>query len=477
MKITLDTPMKLSRLLSEVPKANLPEEDPTIFAVVTDSREAGPGDLFFALCGSRENGADYVGEALAKGALAVTNRTFPGAVLVSDPERALLAAAKQYRTTLTSCRAAIAVTGSAGKSTTKEFLSSLLADTFVVHATKGNENNRIGVSYTLLSAPAATQILICELGMNARGEIAPLSEAVRPDLAVITSVGCAHIGNLGSRTLIAKEKADVTAGMHGGTVLVPAEEPLLDEIPGRKTFSVSTEDADYRLEKIEEQPGKTTLRLRTENGKSRPFTVRLFGDANLSCLAAAVAAALEVGVPENKIPDLAEKIPPEKTRQRLLRTSDICFLDDSYNASPEAVLSALSLFRYYGNRPKSALLGDMLELGGETERLHRKIGRAAAKAGIRNLYTFGVYGRFLAEGAEEGGLSSSHVFCNFDVCAPAVTAKQIFDHRTPGELILCKGAHALALSRVFDEMPALTHAPVSALSALPDIGAKGSEKF
>lgn len=422
-----------------------------IRAVVTHSAEAGPGDLFFAMRGENGSGEDHLAEAAARGALTVSAVSTQASLLVENTEAALLRLAAAYRRMLP-LRHAVAITGSMGKTTVKELLAALLRQTghaHRMHLTPGNYNNALGLSLTLLSAAADTELLIAECGMNHAGELSALSQTLRPDLAVITAVGTAHVGHFGSRELLARAKCEITDGMTGGGVLVPAEESLLIALPRRETFSIEEQQADCYLQIVKSDLGGSELILHLP-GEPSPAPVRcpLFGRGTLHCLAAALAAARHLGVSGAALRESCATLNRDLTRQRLRSAGAITLLDDSYNASPESVVDALHTLTLYPGR-HCALLGDMLELGSETEAQHRHIGEVAARLGVEELYLFGVYAPFTAAGARKAGMTVSHLHVNTDTECIAVTAEQIHHHSMPGDILLAKASHAVQLSRIF----------------------------
>ena len=266
--------------------------DLPITRIVTDSKDVKRGDLFLALKGERTDGELYADEAIAKGAVALSRHIGDGRITVADVKDALLRLGGAYRLRLPNLRSVIAVTGSVGKTTTKEFLAAVLAKKYRVFATEKNHNNKIGVPMTVLAAPSDTEILILETGMNHRGEIAPLSDAVRPDMALITNIGTAHIGNLGSREMIAEAKKEILVGMRGGPVLVPAEEPLLATLPHRVTVSSADPDADFFLLPTETNAGGSRADFYHGSRTLRGLFLPMPGKHLLNALAFALSAAM-----------------------------------------------------------------------------------------------------------------------------------------------------------------------------------------
>ena len=226
MRIKTEYPLYISSI-AHILKANL-KFNTKINAITTDSRECEKDDLFFALSGENFDGVDFIDEAKFKGAYTVSSSK-KSDFTVSNTESALLSVASAYKQ-IVNPKYTIAVTGSVGKTTVKDFVNSLLSEVMKTHKTEKNFNNIIGLSHTLLSAKKGTDALVCELGMNHRGEIDELSRAIHPDISIITNIGTAHIGNLGSQEEIAKAKLEIENGMHGGKTIIKDDEVLLSEI-------------------------------------------------------------------------------------------------------------------------------------------------------------------------------------------------------------------------------------------------------
>lgn len=455
MKVKLEIPLTLKEIGAAI-GALYEGEDREIRGISTDSRETGAEDLFFALTGERDSGEAYVEKVLLRGGAAVCAHRHSGALLVADTEAALLRLAAHYRKKLTALRSVIAVTGSVGKTTTKEFLASLLAQKYRIHATRGNYNNALGVSLTLLSAPKDTEVLICEAGMNHLGELSPISEALSPDLAIITLIGTAHIGNLGSREMIAKAKREILVGMRGGTVLIPHGESYLSDIEGAKTVSTVCAEADFFLMPIETRLTGSVADLYAGEKRISSVTLPTAGAHLLTPLAFAMAAALTLGLSETEIRRGVSTITSDKTRQNIYKIGRLTILDDAYNASYESVRAAIEMLDLFPPKKKALLLGDMRELGSMTEELHREIGTLAAWHGISALFLFGVYAPYTARGALLCGFDPAAIFQNTDLSAPERTASDILRTATEETVLLVKGSRGVQMERILDAMKRMT---------------------
>ncbi len=436
----------LKKLFSITPES----EDIKINAVCTNSKIVEKDDLFIAISGENFNGEDFVSEARDKGAYILSTKKSSD-ICVTDTKEALLKIASYVKDSLKQLREIIAITGSVGKTTTKNVLSRMLSPYYRVHATHENYNNEIGVAHTLLTAPVDTEILVVELGMNHLGEISRLSKYVGPTLSVITSVGTAHIGNLGSKELIAKAKLEILDGMSAKRVLIPFEEKLLSCAEGKITVSINNPDASYFLNLLSSDKRGSSFSVCIGRKKSKALSTEHFGIPYLSALIFSVGAMSEIGVENEKIISSIKEIDGSCMRGKIFALSDFFVYDDTYSASYEAVINALETVSHY-NAERSCVLGDMLELGSHTEALHRQIGKSAYEYGYKRLYLFGVYAPFIALGAKESGMSEDSIFINTDITSPQITANQIIKNHTPGETILFKASHGIMAGRICEEI-------------------------
>ena len=449
MRIKLGAPIKPSELCSLF-GSPIPAFDAPISFISTDSRTALNGDLFVALPGEHASGEEYVGEAIEKGAIPLTvSRSAPG-IHVKDVREAMLRMAEHHISKLRQLKHRICITGSVGKTTTKEFLSALLGTTYRTHSTYQNFNNALGASLTVLQAPEDTEALVLELGSNHHGEISFLSSFLHPSLSLITNIGTSHIGNLGSKELIAREKLGILDGMSKPRLICEYGETLFNVIKEKITVSCECRSADFYLLPIKEDIDGTTFDLFSGKEIISNLRFSIPGRHMLASLAMAIAASVDVGISQEKIRAGVGMLGNEHIRHRLLKMEDYIIFDDSYNASRESILADFKLLELYRGRPRSALIGDVLELGGKTEDIHREIGACARRYGFERLYLFGAYSMFTALGAIESGMPEDRIFINSDLNDPALTAKQICMNHEPGEIILFKASHRVNLKRVID---------------------------
>ena len=445
MRIKLGIHLSVKEVASAINGAVRDIDEQTLFShLTTDSREVCHGDLFVALKGEKFNGENYLREVTEKGAIPITTKNVNHAITVRNTQEALFALAKYYKTLLKNLYHTIAITGSVGKTTTKEFTKTLLENHFITHASSGNFNNKIGLPLAMLSAPKNTEILILEMGMNHIGEISELSKCACPTISVITNIGSAHIGNLGSRDMISKAKLEILDGMAAdGVLIIPYDEPLLSHQKNALKFSSKSTYSDVYIIYNE---GKCVLgnennEIETSIGYCAPHL--------LECIAAAVAICLKAGLTLFEIKRYFSLISDKNIRQTVFFVNKTAILADYYNAAPESVISAIDyLFSHKQYEHKSALLGDILELGDMSESIHYMIGKKCAEYNLRTLYLFGKYSEFTEAGAVSGGFGYERIFKNTSLSTPEITAMQIYNNTVEREIILFKASHAIDLGRV-----------------------------
>lgn len=409
--------------------------------LVTDSREVEKGDLFCALKGLKD-GHSYTEEAARRGAEAVlaerkTNAPLPH-IIVPSVRRALGDWSNGISGKDQLLR--IGITGSVGKTTVKEAVACMLSPHFPIHATYGNFNNDLGLPFTILSAPHETKILICELGINRIGEMQELSRILRPHISVITCIGHAHIGAFGTRETIASEKLEILRYAEAkGTLFVPSGEKLLSRIlpRGIKRISVTPfTEADY---------------VHCQFKSHFEDTARNFA------LGYAKALGEHLGLSKDKIKMGLERILSLETHRHESIFLKMLFIDDGYNASPESMLGALRYLSSKSGERHVAVLGDMLELGEESDRYHRAVGRFAAKHAER-LFFFGVYAKDYATGALAEGMcqisKSDSEKPGFSILSGerAEIAKQISAALRKGDTVLFKASRAQQIEKIIEEI-------------------------
>ena len=447
MRIKLQIPFKISEILSALDIQAFEKRNEVVEFITTDTRDCEARDLFIALQGEKRSGTDYVPEAIKKGAYVVASVKDENVFYTDDTRLSLLKLARAYKKKLVNLKYTVGVTGSVGKSTTKEFLREILSEKYAVHATEGNLNNHLGVPITILTADENTELLILEMGMNSSGEIAELSSYTNPDVAIITSVGTAHIGRLGSRENIAKAKLEILLGMTvGSPLIIPQDEPLLS-VDGAYRVALGTADADLNLSVISETPEKTEAKLFTKD-RSFCISVNLRGVHLMKNLSLAIAAGISLKMSDTDIINGVFKISSDNIRQKIVSCGKFLVLDDSYNSSKEAVFAAIDTLIKQQCKIRSCLFSDMLELGEYSAVLHFDIGKYAAQCGVKKLYAFGEYSAYVKAGALAFGIPESCMVIQSEDESLSDFVARIYYKTEEDEIILAKASHATKMGTV-----------------------------
>ena len=429
------------------------EPDALVGRVCTDSRQLQAGDFFVPLVGERFDGHHFLTQLPEhKVQAAVVSRSWteplPSGLLhwrVDDTLLAYQQLALLHRRAL--AKPLVAVTGSAGKTTTRELIRAALAPLGAIQASEGNNNNDVGVPLTVLGATAADAALVIEMGMRGPGEIERLSRCTEPDLAVITNIGTAHIGRLGSREAIAAAKCEITAGLHPkGTVVIPAGDPLLESAlaavwSGRVLRVRLADDPEVESDLVGDVNGDQLL-----IGADR-LPLQLEGRHNARNLLLAVAVADQLGVSRKALQAMQVTVPGGRNRR--LQQGGLTLLDETYNASPEAVLAALELLAAQPGR-RFAVLGTMLELGERSLELHQEVAARAVQLGLDGLVLVdgGAEGKAMAEVAAP----LPHLQL---VSHPEDAAAPLAAWLNSGDVLLLKASRGVALERLIPLLPSL----------------------
>ncbi|MDD5882674.1 MAG: UDP-N-acetylmuramoyl-tripeptide--D-alanyl-D-alanine ligase [Firmicutes bacterium] len=414
-----------------------------------DTRSLQPGQLFIALQGIRD-GHDYIPAAMERGAAAVLCSRRVGdypAIITRDPRTALGDIARE---TLKRIGAkVVAVTGSVGKSTTKEMIAAVLSGTFRVSRTPANHNNDIGMPMAILDMPGDTEVAVLEMGMNHFREIAYLSCIAHPDVAVIINIGTAHIEYLGTQQGIRQAKFEILEGMTPqGMLLLNGDDTMLrclDVTPKQRiTYFGASEGCDVRAQDIGQKDG--VLRFTVEAGRlTFPVEMKLEGEHYVADALAAVTVGLKLGVHPDKIRQQLDAFQNMSGRQEIFEAKGCTIINDCYNAGPESMAAALNVL---GNRPGRhiAVLGDMLELGDCAQAEHYKIGRIAAEKADM-VFAFGPHAGRVLDGTITGGMPEN-MGRAFESREELVTALR--RAVKPGDVILFKGSHGMHLEKVLE---------------------------
>lgn len=380
--------------------------------IVTDSRAITKDSLFVPLKGESFDGHAFIKDVYDKGSIitltmneeVVDSRLCT--ILVEDTGKALLDLGHFYRKQFNI--PVIGITGSVGKTSTKEIISAILSGRYNVHKTQGNFNNEIGVPLTLFKLRPEHEIAVVEMGMNHFGEIHNLSYAATPDIGVITNIGTSHIENLGSREGILKAKLEILDGMaDNGKLIVCGDNDLLGNLPTQKVEVITygfTEDKLYRATHIVSQGEYTSAHIKTPS-TSYDIEINALGEHMIYNVLAGIAVAETYGLTEEEIKRGLKTYAPAKMRMHITQgMNNMTLIDDTYNASPESMKAALKVLKDFdGKGRKVAVLGDMLEQGEFAPSLHESVGVAAAELGIDLLCAVGPLARHIYEGAKKVG--------------------------------------------------------------------------
>ena len=422
----------------------------SIDGVGIDSRDALAGRIFAAIAGPTHDGHDHLQEAVANGAVgAIVQREVPGAgcpcLLVENVRSTLARASAAYRRTLGET-VVVAITGSAGKTTTRRMLETVLAAKGPGSASPKSFNNDLGVPLTLLNARGDDRWLLVEVGTNAPGEIRQLGALVEPDMVLITGIGQAHLEGLGNLQAVAKEKASLLSTLRpGGMALVNTDqEGILPELTvydcAIETFG-HTKDADIRLLARRQVPGGQEI----EVGDGFAAMLPLPGEHNAINALGVYGIAKMMGMDNAAIQDGLARVTPAPMRMERVDLGDRVVWNDAYNANPESMAAALATFveEEEGTGRLVAVLGAMLELGAESEELHRKLGRMAARAGLDVLIGVGSQGETVVNAARDAGFTGVTRIVALEQ-DPNVIAEWFF----PGDRVLLKASRGVGLERV-----------------------------
>ena len=431
-------------------------KDVTFFGANNDNRKLKQGQLFIALQGARD-GHDFIPAALEKGAAAVLCTHCDGdypAIVVEDTRIALGQIARGERQRLG--MKVVGITGSVGKSTTKEMVSAVLASTYRVCKTPENHNNDIGLPMTILGLPEDTQVAVLEMGMNHFGEISYLTNIAKPDVAVITNIGTMHIEHLGSMEGILQAKLEILEGMpESGTIVLNGDDALLwnqRTVLNREVVYFGVQNTESRVQAEAVSQTEDGLRFIVNTGEHAiPVMLDLEGEHFVSDALAAVAVGLQFDISLENIRSSLFVFHNMAGRQEIYQKNGYTVIQDCYNAGPESMNAALNVLGKHTGR-RVAVLGDMLELGVCAGAEHYKIGRVAAKnADI--LLAFGPNSTRMIYGAITGGMSQNSARAFTDKEKLVQVLKQL---AKPGDTLLFKGSRGMrmeqALEMFFEEV-------------------------
>ena len=450
-------PLTLSQI-AQFGGASLSSGDGTVVIdkIGTDSRTIKAGELFVALRGENFDGHDFVESVATSGATGALvdhqwNGNVPDSFAVIRATDTLLAYQKiaaNYRRSLG--LRVLAITGSNGKTSTKDFAASVLARKFCVTKTEGNFNNHVGLPRTILEATSENEVAVWEIGMNHAGEIATLSNIAAPDAAIITNVGVAHIEFMGSREAIAREKgalAEVVGPQ--GTVILNADDPFSKGIAARcraRVVFAGTTDGTVRAIEIRQSADGSEFTILEGAHRCRAH-LPVPGLHMVQNALLAVAAGRAFGLSIEECAAGLAVAPLTKARLQIKQIGGVDFLDDSYNANPDSMKAALrTLVELDTEGKRIAVLGEMRELGVESERGHWEVGETAAMLKVDQLITIGDAAETIAQGARAAGLNNVA-----SVSSTREAAELLGTIAAPGDLVLIKGSRAAKTEEVIEQ--------------------------
>ena len=425
--------------------------DREVSRVTSDSRDAGPGALFVAFRGNRVDGHDFMAGCVERGAVGCVSEREPHegerpAIRVESSLKAVGALAAWHRSRFDI--PVVGITGSVGKTTTKEMTAAVLSQRYLTHKTQKNFNNELGVPRTLLGLDDAHEAAVVEMGISDFGEMRRLTSMVRPTVAVFSVIGDAHLEFLGDRAGVLRAKAEIFEGMGAdGLAVLNGDDPLLAryEPNMRRVLYGLGEHCDVRAENVQNL-GEDGIALTVRHAKGA-FEARIpaFGSHMVYAALAAAAVGLELGLTDGEI---ARGIAAYRTvgdRARVLHAGDVTVVSDCYNANPNSCCAALdSLAALPGRRV--CVLGDMLELGEQTAALHRGVGEYAAKLGIERIVACGPLSAHIADGAKAAG--GDAVYYPDRDALIADLPKLV----RPGDSVLVKASHSMAFERIVEKL-------------------------
>lgn len=425
--------------------------------VGTDSRTLESGSLFFAIRGERFDGHQFIAKAFDKGAcIAVSEIEFQppagcAVIVVEDTVKALGEMARNY---LQSFHIpVVGITGSVGKTTTKDMIAQILSTQFNVHKTMGNFNNHIGLPLSVLKLTRAHSVAVFEMGMSGLGEIEYLSQIIRPDIGVITNIGISHIEKLGSRQNILRAKLEITKGMkRNGKLVLNADDELLSGLEGLMPIPLifygineSISLHAFGIESMGEAGVRFTVKLRNEEVE---VFLQVPGIHNVTNAMAAIACGLELGISNENIKKGLAAYCQEKMRLNIIETNGVKVINDAYNAAPASTQAAISVLKEVaGNKRTIAVLADMLELGDYASQSHRQVGSFAAQQQIQHLIAIGDLAKDYVKGAVTAGMNEQDTRY-FSSGLEAIPYLKAF--LQPNDVILFKGSRGMNLDKVIE---------------------------
>lgn len=446
--------MTLKEIISAVHGSYGYPADTAVTEISTDTRTISKGSVFVALAGANFDGHDYAAKAMELGAEAViTERPVEGArcIIVDSTRKALLDAAGYYRSKFDI--KLVGITGSVGKTTTKDMIACVLSQSFKTLKTQANFNNEIGMPKTLFGLDKSFEAAVIEMGMNHPGEISRMSMSAQPDAAVITNIGVSHIENLGSQENILKAKLEILDGAkYNAPLILSRDDKLLyslkDKSSGRPImyYSLNKKDCDVYASDVKLSSEGVSFDINYMGEKLRA-ELQCPGEHNVRNALAAFCVGVTLGMETDKIIAGLAEFKPEGLRQNIVRKDGITYIVDCYNAAPDSMKAALSLLASSDTKGRRfCLLADMLELGKNTRTYHKNVGEMVPSSKADRLYTFGENSQFYIDGAVKKGFPA-------DACerfeSRKAMAERLSEELKEGDCVLLKGSRGMKLEEVF----------------------------
>lgn len=427
-----------------------------ITSIVTDSRKAGEGSLFAAIKGARVDGHRFIPAVAEQGAVCVLCEEKPDVdinyIRVDSTLVALKGIAEYYRSLFTI--PFIGITGSVGKTSTKEFISAVLAQKYNVHKTGGNFNNELGVPITLFGLEEEHEVAVIEMGISGFGEMTRLSKMVKPDISVITNIGYCHLENLGDRDGVLRAKTEMFRYLKKDGVIILCHDDdklrTVTDYHGIRPIFYGTGNDEYRAENITEKGldgiGCTLIHHARMDDSVEDVridvTIPTMGRHNVLNALCAMAVGTQLGLSADEIKRGLESFENVGSRNHIIKTDTLTIIDDCYNANPTSTKAGLDTLSKLGGR-RIAILGDMKELGKDELTLHREVGAYAKEVGIDMLVAVGPLSEATAEGYGEGAYYAATVERCID---------RIKRYLRPGDTILVKASHSMQFERIVEAL-------------------------
>ncbi len=427
----------------------------TIKTFCSDTRVIKNKDLFISLKSETNDGIKYIKEAFEKGAIGcITEYNIPEEIIEKNKDKLIIQVKDiidtiqkiaKYKRTLFNIPV-VAVTGSVGKTSTKDMIASVLSQKYIVAKTQGNYNNHIGVPLTILSWDENVEAAVVEMGMNHFGEISILTNIAKPTIAVITNIGTAHIGNLGSRENILKAKLEILEGLNEeGTIILNNDNDLLNTYNSEKykkiTYGINNK-SNYVAEEIIVDEMSSEYKININNKKYK-IEVPVAGEHFIYNSLCSIAVGMELNIEIDKIIEGIKKFENTGKRNEIQEVNNIKIINDFYNASYDSMKASIEVLSKISAKRKVAVLGDMLELGEFSEELHRKVGREISKNKINILFTVGKFAKYIADEAKILGVKEVYSVDTNEECI-----RKMQKIVKKGDCILLKASNRMKFNQI-----------------------------